>query len=411
MPLTERIAISSHDDNFMYGSTDSNYVWWDASANTMYWRGAAKLHIGTGSSSAGAGIALSSTTTAAFRVYADDGGAAVGSGVLMRAGVFRTLLTYTAGNREQEAAGVIGQVVSVAGTNRHNMAGTWGSYEAQTSLVVDGQASSTDTWCQAAVLGRVGMGSGSLTVNANGVLAGVAAMSNINTAVSSTYTGAYTGLYVGGWGSSENFEYGIYAERIVRAGYFNSALTGSSALNSLEVTVGDATTPSSGYAHGIHVTYNKSGVDTGSGCSTMQFNAIGADVTISGAGGGKAGYYSLYTYVAVSGSPDLSGCVVFGCNVEMTEMGATDYYGGLWINKYNTTAGNLDTFILCSNQASGVTTAGIYFQGTKPTYFLQFAAADGFLETDTDELPGNATHKLKCRVGTTDFYLIGVTDF
>jgi len=107
---------------------------------------------------------------------------------------------------------VVGQIVSVAGTNRHNMCGVMGSYEARTSLTVDGQAASTDTWCQAGVIGRVGMSSGTLTLNTNGVLAGVAAMSNINTAVTQTYTGEYCGFYVGAWASADDFEIGLLIE-------------------------------------------------------------------------------------------------------------------------------------------------------------------------------------------------------
>lgn len=196
-------------------------------------------------------------------------------------------------------------------------------------------------------------------------------------------------------GSYQDWDYGIYADGILRAGYFNSSLTGSSALNSFEMTVGDATTPASGYAHGIHVTYNKSGVDTGSGASTMQFNAIGADVTVSGAGGGTAGYYSLYTYVQKSGSPDLSNCAIFGANLEMTEMGATDYFGCLWLNKYNTTKGSTtDSFILMTNQGSGVTESAIDFLGTGyPDYFLKFAAnSGGFLDAGTGDTAACSGH-------------------
>jgi len=186
-----------------------------------------------------------------------------------------------------------------------------------------------------------------------------------------------------------------------------SKISGGSADNGVDLTVDDSSTPASGYAHGFHVAYNKSGVDTGSGISTMQFNAIGADVTISGAGGGTAGYYSLYTYVAKSGTPDLSGCGIFGANLEMTEMGATDYFGGLWLNKYNTTKGtSIDAFILMSNQDSGVTRTCFYVQGDKPDYFLQTAnlASDGFLDAGTtagDQCIGH----LKVYLGTTTGYI------
>jgi len=44
-------------------------------------------------------------------------------------------------------------------------------------------------------------------------------------------------------------------------------------------------------------------------------------------------------------------------------------------------------------------------------YLLAFSAAAGPIATDTSNLPAAATHKIKCRVAGTDFYLIGVADF
>lgn len=183
------------------------------------------------SSTAGYGIALDATTTFAFGVYADDGGAAVGSGTLMRAGRFRTLLTYTSGNREQEACGVIGQINSVGGTNRHNMCGVMGSYELSgtSALTIDGQIYSTDAWIQAAVIGRVGVGSNKTTINTYGVLAGVAAMSNTTSLAANS--GTYTGFYAGSWDSLLAWEYAIYGQGVAHAAYYN---VNSGALSSEE---------------------------------------------------------------------------------------------------------------------------------------------------------------------------------
>lgn len=174
---------------------------------------------GTSANSAGYGIELNNSQSVAFGVYADDGGAAISSGTLTRAGRFRNLQTYTTGNREQEAAGVIGQIVSKAGVNRHNMCGVMGSYEAQTSLTVDGQAFATDPWIQAAVIGRVGVGSAITTVNTNARLAGVAAMCNTASLVSNS--GVFTAFYAGHWSGAMDWEYGIYAEGVAHGGYFD----------------------------------------------------------------------------------------------------------------------------------------------------------------------------------------------
>jgi hypothetical protein len=233
-------------DHKVFGNTSGTYVLWDESVDTLKLVGtAAKFKLGafTGAAS-GTGSVLSSTSTAALRVYTDDGGAAIGSGQFVRSIVGRNLLTYTSGNREQEAGGVVGQVVSVAGTNRHNMAGTWGSYEARTSLTVGGQSAATDTWCQAGVLGRVGMSTGTLVVGTNAVLAGVAAMSNVNSAVNETLTGAYTAFYAGAWASAIDWAYGLYLE----GGKFTTGIAIGSC------TTGITITSASGYAIDIATT-------------------------------------------------------------------------------------------------------------------------------------------------------------
>jgi len=162
------------------------------------------------SATAGSGVAITAAQPVAFGVYADDNGAALSSAVLMRAGRFRTLLTYTGGNREQEVASVIGQIVSKSGTNRHNMCGVMGSYEVNTGLTIGGQAWTTDVWVQAAVIGRVGCGNGITTVDANGVLAGLAAMSNTTSFLAQN--GIFTGIYVGSWSGCVDWKYGIYIQ-------------------------------------------------------------------------------------------------------------------------------------------------------------------------------------------------------
>ena len=166
--------------------------------------------LGAQASVAGSGMTMSATNAAGFAVFTDDGNASISSGTLTRAGRFRNLQVYTAGNREQEAAGLIGQLVSIAGTNRHNMCGLMGSYEAGTSLTVDGQAAATDTWAQAAVIGRVGVGSAITTLNADGVLAGFAAMSNTASFVANN--GVFAAFYAGAWASALDWAYGLYLE-------------------------------------------------------------------------------------------------------------------------------------------------------------------------------------------------------
>lgn len=233
----------------VFGDTSGTYMLWDESTNSFLIPGTTgKFQIGafTGAAS-GTGSVVSASTTAPFKVFADDGGAAIGSGTLARAGWFRNLQTYTTGNREQESTGVQGSLVSVAGTNRHNMSGVMGTYEARTSLIVGGQSAATDTWCQAGVLGRVGMSTGTLLVDTNAVLAGVAAMSNVNSAVSETLTGAYTAFYAGAWASAIDWAYGMYLE----GGKFTTGIAIGSCTDGITIGVctdGITITGATGYA-------------------------------------------------------------------------------------------------------------------------------------------------------------------
>ncbi len=213
--LNDTLTVGSdgvgHDVTF-YGDTEGSYFLYDADTCTLTLPGTSSKSTlgGFDSLVASLGSVLSADNTASFRVYTTDGNAAIGSGSFVRSILGRNLQTYTSGNREQEAAGVVGQIVSVAGTNRHNMAGVWGSYEAKTSLTVGGQAAATDTWAQAAILARVGVGTAITTIAANAVLAGVAAMSN--TVSFAANSGVYAAFYAGAWASAIDWAYGLYLE-------------------------------------------------------------------------------------------------------------------------------------------------------------------------------------------------------
>ena len=303
MPVC-RVGTRSNEDCWWLGETAATQMMWDKSVDSLLLTGtAAKQRIGTFAGAAsGSGSVLSASNTASFRVYTDDGGAAIGSGQFVRAGVFRNLQTYTSGNREQESGGVVGQVVSVSGTNRHNMAGTWGSYEARTALTVDGQAAATDTWIQAGVLGRVGSAASIITINTNAVLAGVAAMSNVNTGFAAN-TGIYSAFYAGAWASAVDWDYGVYIEaaKASRAWYSNTTLTGGSTTtrNVMDVQVTDETTNTGNYQRGVYVNWTATGDKTSGG----EINCIATDLTLTGSNTPYA--YGFVFYASASSDPTL----------------------------------------------------------------------------------------------------------
>jgi hypothetical protein len=144
-------------------------------------------------------------------------------------------------------------------------------------------------------------------------------------------------------------------------------LAGATADDGLAITVTDSTTFASGFANMLHLIGTNSGNKTG-GTAVSQWNGIAADLTVGATGNVNGGYI----YLGLSGTPDLSAYTVAGWNVDIQELGATDYLADLWLQKTNTTKGtSVDSFILCSLQGAGVAKSALHFQGIAlPDNFL-----------------------------------------
>lgn len=393
-PILERMAsdlglkeITLGQDDYgadfkVFGATSGCYMLWDESLDSLLIPGTnGKFQIGGFTGAAiGTGSVVSATATAPFKVFADDGGAAIGSGSLVRAGWFRNLQTYTGGNREQEACGVQGSLVSVAGTNRHNMCGVLGSYEARTSLVVDGQISSTDPWIQAGVIGRVGMSSGTLTVNQYGVLAGLAAMSNVNTACTETFTGRFAGLYVGRWASANEFEYAIYAEDVQHGIY---------------MTVDSGTV--SGEEHGWELDYT--------GTLSSGDSLVGLDVVVTTAGTAGTWVSGAYFKVVQGATKNVNG-----------------YLSGVEIELTNSADSVSDWFVLVLNAANSGAQHGSHSSyialrdyGSLDCNSLMWVSTDHTIgTTDGTVLMSSgsdtaATHYIRFIAGSTAYWLLATT--
>ncbi len=322
----------SYTHNRGYSATESGFAVGIKGSEVSIFTGTGatslRFAIGSQASVAGSGTTINATYPVVMGVYGDDGNAAISSAVLMRSGRFRTLLTYTGGNREQEAVGAIGQIVSVAGTNRHNMAGLMGSYEGSGALTIDGQAPSTDPWIQAGVIGRVGVGSATTTLNANGRLSALAAM--CNTASFSANNGVFAGLYVGHWASAMDFPYGVYVEDADTGVYVTGAekaFYGSVSLSSQTTeTVGAelSTTTDSTYESG-NITYSGS-----RGSSNLKLTGVFT--------GAEGGFHNLYSLVTTSGAQTTAGDGVIGIKSVVTNSAAYTngvVYGGMFIAKHS----------------------------------------------------------------------------
>ncbi|MFB0545741.1 MAG: hypothetical protein ACETWB_02415 [Anaerolineae bacterium] len=281
------------DLKIFMGSTTA-YVNFDNSAARVYFEDTV-LSLNSGGSTTGNGYPLSATQTGVLKVYGDDANAAIGSGSMIKPIEGRLLLTYTGGNREQEAVGILGKIVSVAGVNRHNMCGLMGSYEVGTSLTVDGQVYTIDPWIQAAVIGRVGAGSAITTINTYGILAAFAAMSNTTSFAANS--GEYDGLYIGRWGSLAAFTYGIHMET---GAVSNGILIGNS-------TTGVTLTSASNFALQVYTTC--ASVHASNSVQPIYMKSI---MTGAGGVGGRACFH-MYTTADLGGWANaLKGYSEFG---------------------------------------------------------------------------------------------------
>lgn len=196
------------------------------------------------SAASGGGFPVTSTNSAAARIYAEVT-ADLTSAAMVRSILGRMLVTGAI-TSNAEVFGVVGQLVGKACTLRHDNAGVLGTFEAQTTAVtVDGTGGDN---CTAAVMGRVGVTVTATTVSTSGILAGVAAMSNITSGyVTVSGSGILAAFYAGIFSSKQVWNYGLYVAA-------SSATTG--------ICVSTCTT-------GISLTGTQTtGISIGSGVST-----------------------------------------------------------------------------------------------------------------------------------------------
>ena len=131
------------------------------------------------------------------------------------------------------------------------------------------------------------------TVGNNAVLCGLCAYQV--GAPSVTGSGVNPALWVRGQtGGISKWQYGLYADgnSTMKPIYAAPSLTGSTAVNCVDIEVTDATTIASGYDRGIYVSYNNTGAKTSSG----ECNGIAVDMMCTGAANVSAmSNISLYT--------------------------------------------------------------------------------------------------------------------
>lgn len=198
--------------------------------------------------------------------------------------------------------------------------------------------------------------------------------------------------------------------RMIHMDGLTVTLAGSTALNAMSLTVTDTTTNASGYSRGLYIAATASGTKTGSG----EHNSLGIDLTVTG----DTPYaYITSLYLATSGNPTIG--LISAVSIYMDNIGTgvssvhiLDLQTG---NPTASAASTRETYIRCRNHGTGTPTSILFLQANNNA-----KAATNFIEQDSvtvgpvaaavDTSTATWTHKVRCLLGSTTFYLLGVGD-
>jgi len=193
-------------------------------------------------------------------------------------------------------------------------------------------------------------------------------------------------------------------------GYFEWSIpaAGDTASQAVYIKVTDAGNATSGYSRGLYIDYTNSGAKT----SSAEINALGIDVTISA----SVPYaYISSIYMATSGNPTIgliSGLTLYLDNIgtAVSSVHMLDLQTG---NPTASAASTREAYIRCRNHGTGTPTCIFFLQANNNA-----KAATNFIEQDSVTVgpvaaaatttADAATYKVRCKIGSTTFYLYGV---
>ncbi len=330
------------------------------------------------SAASGGGFAVSATNSAACRVYAEVT-ADLTSAAMVRSILGRMLVT---GNitSTAECFGVVGQCVVKNAKMQHDNAGVMGSFEVQTTAAtLSGDISDT---CSAGVLGRLGVSVTATTIEADGVLAGLAAMSNITDGyVTVTSGGVLAGLYVGKFsatGTKQSWEWGAYLDSCMQGIYINSSYGALTA----------------GEKYGINVQSAVAAITAGASFVAGNFVAT---ANTAGAGSWMSGIYAKASATAAT-SP-VNG-YVSGGEFEVLLAGAQQppYHSAIVLNMTDSSTGNAAAVgsYIAIRQYGTEARANCLFWFSDHTVTAGNPAV--LIASDIDTA---ATHYIRCQLGAT----------
>jgi hypothetical protein len=387
------------------------------------------LSIGTSSSTYGSGLKLTSSKTSVLRAYADDGAAVIGDAAV-RSGVFRFLNTVSQ-TGETSMFGAQAQFKIKAPLDNTltsgNRAGSWNYCE------IAGTTSKTVTLSGPAKFtgGCFGMadwdGVGTLVISSGHVFGGFGALTNVTkTGGTFTRTGTFAGFATLNNGASSYypFDYGLYmpADSVV-AGILIGASSsdpivyaGTGTLNMVEVN--SKLTAASGTLRGIVSYAEFSGTHVS---TTMNCYAIRGYAKVSGTVGAGNTNYST----GIQGKLELSGtigggkhCAVLAqLNSSAGLAGATGgtvyclWADGMQVSQTPASALNMTAIgVELPDAATRFDSVFYVYGGATYLFDVQGESVGGSYAATYSTAPAAATGTLKCRVGSTDVYLLVTTD-
>jgi hypothetical protein len=214
--------------------------------------------------------------------------------------------------------------------------------------------------------------------------------------------GILAGLYIDEQVTTGKWGYGIYVTGSDKAFYNTTSLTGSSALNNMELVTTDATTPSSGWSRTIYANHTNTGAKTGS----AEVNVISADFDASA---NVTTAYAFTGYVGACNGATINR--VAGYAVYMDALTGTvgasscahlETVGGATVNDFISMRKHGGTIHAMISDRSGGDTA---------TYFLHFNGANAPVSVDTGAPGANSTHKIAVQIGATTAYIALYADY
>jgi hypothetical protein len=270
-------------------------------------------------------------------------------------------------------------------TGASHFASVWGN------VIVSGTSvSSTGN-----LAGLWGVVNGPAAFTNNGHIAGCMVDSELHASMADSGTTA--GFYATVGSGKLPWPYGVYIASCKRSWYSSSALSGSSALNSMELAVTDSSTPSSGYSRSIYASHTNSGAKTGS----AEVNVIAADFdatanvtnaycftgyigTLTGATISRVAGFAMYID-AIAGTVTASSCMHLETN------------GGATTNDFISLRKHGGTIAAIISDRSGGATA---------TYLLHFNGANAPVAANTHAIDGHALqHIIAVQIGSDAGYI------